>query len=355
MSRAKSYTKIKILRLTWAYFPWLMVMLFLILSGSTGIMLASKKERLDKEKKNALKEGAQAVKVVTLLVEPTEFKDRINLPAEIKSFEDLWIKSEVSGRVVAIPAEEGQFVKKGQVLVRLDNRDYQLRIDSIEANYELAEADYKRISELAEKKIAAITDLDKVNAQLKSLKSQLDEAKLALERTIIKAPISGRLNEIEAKIGDWFGIAKPDAQILQIENVRVTVVVPESDVASVFNLSEADITIEALDNRLVKGEKLFLSRNPGSMARLYNLELSVPNPDGKILPGMFARVEIVKNRFPNAFVIPLYSIIAHENEKFVYVEKNGVAEKRAIELGLLSNWEIQVTKGLEPGDQVIIV
>jgi membrane fusion protein (multidrug efflux system) len=206
-----------------------MVILFLILSGSTGIMLASKKERLDNEKKNAQKEDIQAVKVVTLLIEPREFKDRINLPAEIESFEDLWVKSEASGRVISIPVKEGQSIEKGQVIVKLDDSDYQLRLDSIAASYELAVIDHKRISELAEKKIAAGTDLDKVNAQLKSLKSQYDEAKLALERTSIKAPISGRLNEIEAKVGDWLGVDKPVAQILQIGNVKVTVGIPESE------------------------------------------------------------------------------------------------------------------------------
>lgn len=355
MSYPKSDTKTKLLRSIWAYFPWLMVILFLILSGSTGIMLANKKQRLDDEKKNAQKESSEGVKVVTLLVEPRDFKDRINLPAVIESFEDLWVKSEVSGRVISISADEGQYIEKGQVLVKLDDRDYQLRLNSIEASYELALLDHKRISELAEKKIAAVTDLDKVNAQLKSLKSQYDEAKLALERTSIKAPISGRLNEIEAKVGDWFGVDKPVAQILQIGNVKVTVGIPESDVAAVFDLNEAEIKIEALDNMMVKGKKIFLSHSTGSMARLYNLELAVPNPDGRILPGMFARVEIVKKSFENAFVIPLYAVIAQGNDKFVYVEKNGRVEKRIVELGLLSDWEIQITKGLEPGDHLIIV
>jgi membrane fusion protein, multidrug efflux system len=355
MLHPTSDTKIKILRFVWGNFPWLMVILLLILSGSTGVMLVSKKQRLDIEKKNAQKEASEAVKVVTLLIEPREFKDTINLPAVIESFEDLWVKSEVSGRVIKVLAEEGQIIEKGQVLVQLDDRDYQLRLDSIEASYELAKLDHKRMSELAEKKIAAVTDLDKINAQLKGLKSQYDEAKLALERTSIKAPISGRLNEIEAKVGDWLSVDKPVAQILQIGNIKVTVGIPESDVDSVFDMNEADIKIEALNNMMVKGKKLFLSRSTGSMARLYNLEFAVPNPDGRILPGMFARVEIVKKSFENAFVIPLYAVIAQGNDKFVYIEKNGIVEKRIVELGLLSDWEIQVTKGLEPGDHLIIV
>ena len=355
MSQPKSDTKIKILRAIWGNLPWVLVIVLLVITVSVGLMLYAKQQRIEEERRNAIKEETPAVKVVTMLIEKRELKDRINLPAMIESFEDLMVKSEVSGQIVDILVKEGEYVEKGQVLVKLDDRDYQLRLDSVEANYDLAQMEYKRISALAEKKIAATTDLDKIDAQLKSLKSQLSETRLALERTMIKAPISGRLNEIEAKIGDWMGVDKPVAQILQIGNVKATVGIPESDVAAVFDLKEADVTIEALDNLTVKGKKIFLSRSPGTMARLYNLELVIPNPDGRILPGMFARVEIVKKTYKDTAVIPLYSVITQNDEKYVYVEKNGKAEKRNVELGLLSDWEIQVKNGLEPGDRLVIV
>ena len=355
MSQPESDTKIKMLRSIWGNLPWVLVIVLLVISASIGWMLYTKKQRIEEERKNAIKEETAAVKVVITPIKKRVFKDRINLPAMVESFEDLMVKSEVSGQITDILVKEGQHVKKGQVLAKLDDRDYQLRLESIQANYDLARIEHKRISELAEKRIAATTDLDKIDAQLKSLKSQLSEAKLALERTKIKAPISGRLNEIEAKVGDWMGVDKPVAQILQIGNVKVTVGIPESDVDAVFNLKEADVTIEALSNMPVKGKKIFLSRSPGTMARLYNLELVVPNPDGRILPGMFARVEIVKQTFKDAIVILLYSVITQNDEKFVYVEKNGIAEKRKVELGLLSNSEIQILKGLEPGDHLIVV
>jgi membrane fusion protein (multidrug efflux system) len=176
-----------------------------------------------------------------------------------------------------------------------------------------------------------------------------------LERTRIRAPISGRLNEIEAKTGDWLGVDSSVAQILQFEEVKVTVGVPESDVAAILDLNEADVIIEALGNLRVKGKKLFLSRQPGTMARLYDLELLVENTDGRILPGMFGRVELVKEVFEEALVIPLYAVISQDDENFVFVEKDKKAEKRHVELGILSGWQVQVTAGIEPGDQVIIV
>lgn len=355
MNQLESSFKTKFLRLLWGFFPWLVIFCILIFMGLMGAYLWGEYKRLEEEKKNAVKEETSAVKVITMLLEPRKLKDKINLPAEVESFENLWVKSEVSGQVVDILVDEGQLVKKGQILVKLDDRDYLLKVASIDANYKLAKLEHERISKLAEKKIAAVTDLDKVDAQLKVLSSQLNEANLALSRTKIKAPINGRLNEIPAKIGDWMGIDKPVAQILQIDSVKVTVGIPESDVAAIMNLEEADVIIEALNNRIVTGKKIFLSRQPATLARLYDLELIVPNPDGQILPGMFARVELVKKVYDRALVIPLYAVITHESERYVYIEKDGVAEKRTVELGTLVDWEIRVKSGLEPGDHVIIV
>jgi membrane fusion protein (multidrug efflux system) len=257
--------------------------------------------------------------------------------------------------VIKILVQEGQIVQKGQVMVELDSRDYMTNFERIEANHRLVTIEYKRITELFNRNIAAASEVDRLEAQLKDLEAQLKASKLALERTRITAPITGRLNEIETKIGDWLSVDKPVAQILQIGEVKVTVGIPESDVSAVTDLKEADIIIEALDKLRLKGRKLFLSRQPSDMARLYNLELVVDNPDGRILPGMFARVEIVKKRFEGTLAVPLYAVISQDNENFVYLEKNNKAEKRPVELGILEGWMIQVKSGLEVGDNVIIV
>jgi membrane fusion protein (multidrug efflux system) len=241
------------------------------------------------------------------------------------------------------------------VLVELDSRDYTTNLARIEANHRLITIEYNRIAELFKRNIAAASEVDRLEAQLKDLEAQLKASKLALERTKITAPITGRLNEIETKIGDWMSIDKSVAQILQIGEVKVTVGIPESDVSAVTDLKEADIIIEALDKLRLKGKKLFLSRQPSDLARLYNLELVVDNPDGRILPGMFARVEIVKKRFEDALAIPLYAVISQDNENFVYLEKDNKAEKRPVELGILEGWMIQVRSGLNVGDNVIIV
>ena len=351
----KSDSKTKALRFLWGIIPWLMVGLILVLILILGGRIVEEQGRLAEAKKAAMKKEVPAVRVITLTLKTERLEDKISLPAEVEPFEDLWVKAEVKGQVVSIPAKEGRLVKKGQLLVRLDDRDYRSRLARIEANYRLARQDYERMDALVKKNIAAESKLDEIEAKLEDLTAQRNEAQRSLERTSITAPISGRINEIKAKKGDLLDVNQQVAQILQFEKVKVMVGVPESDVAAVFDLNEAEVIIDALENRKVKGRKIFLSSQPRTLARLYDLELMVPNPDGRILPGMFGQVELVKRVFDQALAVPLYAVITRGDESFVYVEKDGKAERRLVKLGVLVGWQVHVEAGLNAGERVIVV
>lgn len=350
-----SGSKKRTLRWIWRFIPWCIVAMILAVIFAVGAGIKEKQTRLAEAKEAAMKKDIPAVKVITLTLESRRMEDMISLPGEVEPHEELWVRAEVTGQVMQILVKEGQYVKKGQVLAQIDDRDYRSRVARINANYKLAKADHDRIESLAERNITAKSKLDEAVAHLEELAAQYREAKLALDRTRITAPIDGRLNEVRAKEGDFLTAGKEVAHIIQIEQVKVTVGVPESDVAAVLDLGGADVLIEALDNRRVRGKKIFLSRKPRTLARLYDLELSVPNGDGRILPGMFARVELVKKVFPETVAVPLYAVITQNNEQFVYVDNQGRAEKRKVSLGVLSGWEVQITSGLKPGDRVVVV
>lgn len=348
-------SKTKALRFLWNFFPWLMaVLIFLFIILMIGLIMREKKS-MEEAKNAAIKKEVSPVSVITLNLVPSRLEDKINLPAQVEPYEDVQVKAEVSGQVVKVLVEEGQSVQKGQVLIQLDDRDYRSRLERIKANYRLAKLDYDRTMTLANKKVTSLSNLDTIEAQLKDIEAQVREAKLALSRTRITSPICCLCNEINAKMGNFVSVGDPVARIIQINPIKVVVGVPESDVAAVFDLTQAEVIIEALDNFRVKGEKVFLSRQPRTLARLFDLELKVPNPDGRILPGMFARVELVEQVFNNALAVPLYAVISQSDDHIVFVEKDGKAERRKIELGPLIGWQVQVTSGLSPGEKVIIV
>ena len=347
--------KIKLLRFVWSAIPWLIVALIVAFVVTMGSRIKEKKAHLEEAKKAAIKQEVPAVRIITLTLTPRRLVDKINLPAQIDPYEELWVKAEVPGQVIEVLVKEGQMVKKGQILMKLDDRDYRTRLARIEANYQLAKLNHERTKTLVKKKIATLTKLDEIEAQLKDLTAQRNEATVALSRTSITTPLSSFLNEISAKMGDYIGVGDPVAQILEIDTVKAIIGVPESDVAAIFDLNEADIIIEALGKRRVKGNKIFLSRKPRTLSRLFDLELSVPNPDGHILPGMFARVELVKYVYEDAVALPLYAIITQEDERFVFIEKEGRVEKRRVTLGTLIDWQVHITSGLKAGERVVVV
>jgi membrane fusion protein, multidrug efflux system len=346
--------KLRFFRAVWCLVPWFIVSGLALFVVQTAGRINTEKNRLELEKRNSVKAEIPPVNVITLLVQPHPLADSITLPAEIQAEQELWVKAEVSGRVVETHAREGMKIQRGRVLMSLDDRDYRNRLARIQANYSLARTEYERNLALAKTNATAQASLDSIEARLKELEAQKSDATLALDRTRIKAPISCVLNELKAKKGDFLSVGDPVAQALNIDPVKVTVGVPESDVASVFDISEAEVIIPALENLLVTGNKIFLSRKPRTLARLYDLELEVSNPEGRILPGMFARVKLVKKTFDRAVTVPLYAVLSRGGERYVFVETGGKADKRPVSTGLIKGWKIHVTDGLDPGDRLVV-
>lgn len=347
--------KSKILRLMWGIFPWIVVLCVVVFIFSLYQKIQGERSRLEKVKQESIKKNIPSVRVITLTAIPRRLEDKIKLPGYVEPAEDLWVKAEVSGQVVQILTKEGAHIKQGQVIAQLDDRDYKSRFARIEANHRLAKLEYDRIYSLDKKKITAASRLDEIEARLNDVSAQQAEAELALDRTRILAPIEGQINEIIAKQGSFLGVGDPVAQILRLSDVKVTVGIPESDVVAFLDLNEATVIIDALDKTRVTGKKIFLSRQPRNRARLFELELKIPNPDGHILPGMFASVELVRDVHEKALVIPLYAVINQGDEQFVYLENEGLAKKTPVDLGQLVDWQVHITSGISANDRVIVV
>jgi membrane fusion protein (multidrug efflux system) len=240
------------------------------------------------------------------------------------------------------------------VVARIDPDDFRIAVDSARASYELATANYKRRMALFDQGIIPRAEIDTLEAQVKTSKAALENAELMLSRCTIKAPISGVIRRLDATEGLLLSVSDPVAEILQVDRVKAVVGIPESDVSLVRNIKEVSLTIQALDNREVIGRHHFLAGSPESGARLYRLELAIDNKDNLIMPGMFFRAKLVKRVIRDAVAVPLFTVIKRENQQFVFVEEGGVAKKLPVELGIMEDWRVQITKGLPPGSRVVV-
>lgn len=337
------------------FVPLLILLVLVLLAIVLGGRVRHEKSRLMEEKANAVIQERPPINVVVQEMVPGLLRDRLNLPGMVEPWENLDILAEVKGMVEEVPVEEGDHVNQGELIVKLDASDYENTRNSIKAAYTLALTNLNRLSGLHEQEIIAQSEIDTARAEVDALAADLAIAELQIKRCYIRSSISGFINMLPAKKGLYLAVGDPVATVLDIDRVKVSVGIPESDVAAVRKLDRFEVVIEALKNKMVIGKKYFMAVAPESMAQVYKLELEVANESGDILPGMFARVEIIKQEFPEALAIPLYAVISRDNKHFVYREEDNVAKIQEVRLGILDGWQIQVTEGLAPGQRVIVV
>jgi len=345
----------KWLRRIWGALPSLFLTALIVVVVMLFGRIQSESKILEEQKKTQMRQKQPDVNVVTLELAPAPIRDRINLPGITQPWVKLDVLTEVSGKVAKKAVEEGNSVRKGDVIAVFDSRDYQNAYNSLKALYQAASATLTRLEKLHEGQLTTRSQLDDARAQAENYRASMDTAELNLERCTLRAPISGLINRLYIDNGQFLNHADKVAEILQIGQIKVRVGIPESDVDAVRNLEDFNIKIDALNGKIFSAKKYFLSRTADTEARLYNLDLAVDNAGGEILPDMFARVEIVKKEVPEGLSLPLYSIITRNNETIVYVCKDNKSYSRKIVTGLQEGWRVEITQGLDAGEQVIVV
>lgn len=346
--------KTKALRILWANIPRLILAVIIGVIVLLMIVIKSEKQQLMAEKAAGRAQESIPVNTVLLDLKPSTIKDVINLPGMIEPWTRLELMAKIHGSVIEVLAQEGSPVKQGEILARIEPDDYRIALESARASFALAKAQYERGRLMLGSKTIPQAELDKYQAQMQTANAAMEDAELRLSRCVIRAPMNGIIRRLDAKVGLLLSIGDPIAEILQIDRVKAVVGIPETDVAAVRRIDEVTLTIQALNNREVTGRKFFLASSPSSTARLYPLELELDNPDRAILPGMFFRAQVIKETVANALAVPLYSVITRNKEQFVFVARDGVVHKQPVKLGIVEQWQVQVTEGLKPGDQVVV-
>ncbi|MFH1155084.1 MAG: efflux RND transporter periplasmic adaptor subunit [Pseudomonadota bacterium] len=338
----------------WRSAPRLVFVGMIVAGIVLGGLIKTEKQSIEARNASAVKPERPPVNVVELELKPLEIRDSINLPGSIEPWTRLDLKARINGTVDQVLVKEGDFVKEGTLLARVETDDYQIALDRARASYKQAVASYERDRAIYAKGMVPTAQIEARETTVQTAKADLADAELLLSRCSITAPMPGVIQRLDVKQGLLVSLGDPVAEILRIDRVKAVVGIPESDITPVRKLDTVDVTVQALDNVRVTGIRHFLSPAPDSAARLYRLELALDNSDQKILPGMFVRADVVKQVVRNAVVVPFYSVISRKMEHYVYVDDNGVARKKPVTLGIMEQWMVQITSGLESGQRLII-
>ena len=287
-------------------------------------------------------------------LETQTVRDILRLTGGIEPWHDVTLSAEVGGRVIEQPVEEGDRVRAGDVLVRIDTDLLRARMDEIEAQLELAREDAGRLTRLRERGAGTPQDADRAATQVRVLEANLRTARINLERSVVRSPVDGVVDMLHQEESEFVDAGLPLARIVQVERVKVAVGLPERDVPFFEPGGRAGITLDALPGRDFEGviHRIATTASPGT--RTFHTQIEIDNEDGAIRPGMIARVSLLRREFPDSFLIPMNAVIPLDERHVVFLEENGLAHLREITVGLMQGAEVQVVDGLSPGERLIV-
>lgn len=291
------------------------------------------------------------------------------------------VRPQVSGILEKRLFDEGQIVKKGQILYQIDPSSYQATYQQALANLKVETAQLNSAKSKASRYQSLVAngniskqDADDVVATYKQLlasidaaKASLETAKINLDRTSIKAPISGKISISNFTPGSLVTENQTDAltTIREIDNIYVNLTQSSSELMKLRQYA-MDKDKEKINNVSLifddgslyseKGTLLLSEINVDESTGTVTLRAIFPNKEHLLLPGMFVRAKVEQGLINNAFLIPEQGVSHDETgESYVMVVDNGKVSKRVIETSVLNNHEYVITKGLKSGDQVILV
>ncbi|GMQ77438.1 MAG: efflux RND transporter periplasmic adaptor subunit [Gammaproteobacteria bacterium] len=291
---------------------------------------------------------------------------RFEYPGSIRAFQDANVAFEVGGRILEFYVREGDEVVQGEVLARLDARDYEARLNAVQANLRKADADLRRSRNIYKEDPGAISTetIDSNQRAVGVAKANVAIAQKAVDDTKLRAPFSGRV--ARKLVRDFQNVkAKETVLVLQdTSTLEIEIDVPERDVAQgptnregVTERTRPEVIVSALpDLKFPAWVKEFAS-TADPVTRTFSVKLDFENPgDVNILPGMTARVQVTVNP-ERAWSVPVSAALADDNgNAYVWkLDPESMAISRApVELGDLFDGRVRIVAGLEEGDLVAI-
>jgi HlyD family secretion protein len=284
---------------------------------------------------------------------------------EIKSDASAMLKAETGGLVQEVLVRAGDRVRQGQPLVRLDPEPLELALAKAEAALNAAKINYR--VEIDVDSIAtgqppsdARREFVTAKAGIPTAEVNLREAKLALERSVIRAPFDGVLERVNVAVGERISSGADVAMIVDLVNLRIEAQVQETDIPLLRANGEARVTVAALPGTPVRGRITAILPMVDSATRAGTAVVRLRG-DGMLRPGMYVDVELEATRLPDRIIVPDRAVIERDGRPMVFVVREGRAKWEYVNAGRSNRREREILPDtatglipLNPGDIVLI-
>lgn len=293
-----------------------------------------------------------ATSVVTHVVKKEEFEILVEALGTAFANESVTITAQTSDVVQKIHFDDSDVVKKGQLLLELNNKVEKARIAELDVSLKEAERQLKRISDLAKNNVASEQLLDEQEARVKSLKAQYLVSETQLEELQIRAPFDGLLGVREVSIGAFIEPGELVTTLDDLSIVKVDFDVAESHLSSIAIGQPIRSTSIAYKDEIFEGKIASIGSRVDASTRSIKVRAVIDNQDLKLRPGMLLQIRLQKQVL-NTLVLPESALVPVEDKQFVFLIKDNIAKKVEVEVGDRKPGIVQIINGLNVGDIVV--
>lgn len=295
--------------------------------------------------------GKKILNVNAKIIKPQLLKDEIQISGSLLPDEEVDLSFETSGKIIEINFEEGSFVKKGQLLAKVNDRPLQAQLQRLVSQLKLAEDRVFRQNALLERDAVSKEAYEQVKTELATLNADIDLIESNIAQTELRAPFDGVIGLRQVSVGTYASPTTIVAKLTKISPLKVEFAVPER-YANDVRPARLDFTLEGKLNTFhatvyARESKIDPTTHTLTIRALY------PNANGTVLPGRYASIKLNKDEIQDALAVPSEAIVPEMGKDKIFLYKSGKAQPVEITTGIRTEAEVQVLQGLQAGDTII--
>lgn len=322
----------------------------IVILGLIGYRLTKNNE--ESEKGSGKGDKKPPVMVDAIVVSETNFANKIEISGSIEANENVEIRSEVSGIVDKIYFTEGTNVSKGQVLLKINDIELRAQLSQAMTKQGLAAENERRANLLLKKEAISQEEYDIASAEYRSLRAQTQLIQAQIAKTTIKAPFSGKIGLRNISPGTYVTPTTLITKLVSANQVKISFSIPEKYASEVKNNTPIQFTIP--NNSEKYTAKIYaIEPEIETATRTLKIKAIADNPNGKLLAGTFATIELSLENINGAIQIPSEAVVPVQDGKVVFIANNGKAKEVKIETIARTDKDVIVTQGIKSGDTIL--
>jgi membrane fusion protein, multidrug efflux system len=302
--------------------------------------------------------GGPGGRVVTVEVQPVargSIARQVVVTGTVDPLRVIGINSQAAGALLTVNVQEGDLVRQGAVLARIDDRELAAQLAAAEASFQVAEAAFQRAEQLRDRRVITLPEYERDRTAFTAAKAQVDQIRTRIGYATVRAPANGVITEKHVETGDVVGNQSRMFTLADISQLVVRVGVSELDVVDLAQGDVVSVTLDAMPNRELRGRIRRIFPVGDATTRLVPVEVVLDAQSAQLArPGFLARITFDLATSDDVLLVPVSAVLGGEGAQAVFVVESGTAIRRAVTTGLTSQGRIEIVAGLQEGEEVVV-